>query len=310
MRDIERVKKRIMARNRYERQDQVSASPENKEIENEPPLKIQKVEENVSMDSDIDDLYQDTVQSKPEEVFIEESVYEEDDHEDKDDDEDKDDHEEKDDDESDDDGVNFHPIEKDAELANVSQSDSDHLNNENRDERPPKPIQIRFVRKRTLLRPRRPTYPYPVHHGFRAKQEIEKVKNRFMAQNRNESQALSLVDNRITPEDVTIENQQEPPRKIQKAKENDSMDSDEDNSDTMEPEPGQVFNENSEDDDDKDNDKSDLNFHPIENDAELRNVTRKIQRNPEFLKDLVRILSFVNIWYKTYHRTLTAHTKC
>lgn len=278
MRDIERVKKRFMARNRNEKHDQVSVPTENEEDEREPPLKIKKIEENVSMDSDIDDLYQDTVQSKPEEVFIEESVYEEVDH------EDKADHEDTDDDESDDDGVNVHPIQKDAKLESVSQS-----------ERPPKPMQIRFVHKRTLLRP------------GRAKQEIEKVKTRFMSQIRNERQALSLVDNPTTTEDVTIENQQKPSRKIQKAAENDSMDSDEDNSDTMEPELG---HENSEDDDDMDNDKSDLNFHPIENDAELRNVTRKIQRNPEFLKELVSILPFVNIWCKTYHRTLTAHTKC
>lgn len=141
-------------------------------------------------------------------------------------------------------------------------------------------------------------------------QEIRKCKRRFLARNRIEKhdQGSASMESSSNPEHfidmenfVKMENDPEPPCKIQKVEENVLMDSDEDDLDeetVNETEPEEVLIEVYETNEGKDDDESyddELNFHPIKNDEELESVTQKIQNNPEFLKDLVRIIPSINI---------------
>lgn len=144
-----------------------------------------------------------------------------------------------------------------------------------------------------------------------AMEEVSKCKKRIAARKRKErhDQALASMEDGTNSEYgeteyvLDIEDEREPPCKIQKVDEIVSIDSDEDELDEemMQPESEEVSEEavyqevDQEEKDDEETFEDGESFHPIKDDVELEYVTKKIQNRPEYLKDLVRIFFFVAI---------------
>lgn len=148
-----------------------------------------------------------------------------------------------------------------------------------------------------------------------AMQQIYRCKKRISNRNLSEKYRQALeTEKSKSMENVEMDN--EPPCKTQKLEENVSMDSDEEDLDeeTLEPESGQVVIEvyqeiDHEDKDDDETDEDGVNFHPIKNDEQLEKVTQKIETNPQYLKNLVRIFSSVPFQDKIHPKTLLQRIK-